>query len=233
MDTGSNELNELLVEFGQGPTGYREQKYLCFHCKKFYEVDELLSDTFSECPKCKCKQLGKPVVLKEDWYAYWLIMKNKFKDKWLYHFTDKLNIKNIKQYGGLYSWDFLEKNNIDFNPGSNSRSQNTDSDKGLVDYVRLGLNDNLPMAHRAKAEGRIHNLKWLRIDPIVLLFEGTLFSDINANSYGANYGETIEHLMNIKFDIAQSRKHEESDRPYYQAEVLVKTHIPLMLIKFL
>ena len=40
---------------------------------------------------------------------YFRVMKLNNVEK-LYHFTDRENLESIKKNGGLYSWDFCEKN---------------------------------------------------------------------------------------------------------------------------
>ena len=64
----------------------------------------------------------------------------------LYHFTDMSNIDSIKQNGGLFSWQYMENNNISISkPGGDGFSRQLDKRKGLQDYVRLSFTKNHPM----------------------------------------------------------------------------------------
>ena len=134
----------------------------------------------------------------------------------LYHFTDPRNIPSIKKYG-LLSWYELNKKNIYHIPASNSLSRNLDIRRNLEDYVRLSLNKNHPMFARAINEGRVKNLVWLKIDPIVMNFPDTLFSNDNATSNRA--------VINNNKDTALKSKSS-------QAEVLVKKRIDPKYIIF-
>lgn len=134
----------------------------------------------------------------------------------LYHFTDPRNIPSIKKYG-LLSWYELNKKNIYHIPASNSLSRNLDIRRNLQDYVRLSLNKNHPMFARAINEGRVKNLVWLKIDPIVMNFPDTLFSNDNATSNRA--------VINNNKDTALKSKSS-------QAEVLVKKRIDPKYIIF-
>lgn len=134
----------------------------------------------------------------------------------LYHFTDPRNIPSIKKYG-LLSWYELNKKNIYHIPASNSLSRNLDTRRNLEDYVRLSLNTNHPMFARAINEGRVKNLVWLKIDPIVMNFPDTLFSNDNATSNRAV-------IINNKDTALKSNSS--------QAEVLVKKRIDPKYIIF-
>ena len=152
----------------------------------------------------------------------------------LYHFTDQENINSIKRNGGLYSWWYCEQNNIAIpKAGGGDLSKNLDMRYSLQDYVRLSFTRNHPMMYVAKKEGRINNPIILEINPEVIYWKQTRFSNMNATRTGHSQGSEIDDFKKIRFDIVSQTTHfdlEKDERPYYQAEVLVKTFIPLEYI---
>lgn len=158
-----------------------------------------------------------------------------------YHFTDRSNLKSIKENGGLFSWYYCDLNRIEIPmPGGSLGSRQNDTINGKKDYVRVAFNKEHPMLFIAQKDGRISRPIWLDIDVEVAYFEHTEFSDKNAaafSSYTPTIGKETQHLSNIRFDIlkrAERVKHynlSDSERPYNQAEVLVKTWIPIEYIK--
>lgn len=151
----------------------------------------------------------------------------------MYHTTDSKNVDSIKKYGGLYSWKYLYDNKIDIaKPGSNALSRNLDTKKGLENYVRLSFSKNTPMNYIAKRDGRIKNPFYYKINPIFILFKGTKFSDINATDNDAYTGDNIWDFFKIDIKIAKSGTYtNEREKKLLQAEVLVKTHIPISLME--
>jgi hypothetical protein len=151
----------------------------------------------------------------------------------LYHFTDAANLSSIKYYGGLFSWAYLEENCITIaRPGGGALSQELDVRKGLQDYVRLSFNRGQPMLYVAQREGRINNPVTLEIDPSLIYWQTTLFSNINATDNEARIGGDLASFKRINFKIALGATWtNEIEKKLYQAEVLVMTHIPLEFIK--
>ncbi|MCQ2335928.1 MAG: DUF4433 domain-containing protein [Paludibacteraceae bacterium] len=148
-----------------------------------------------------------------------------------YHFTDKRNLSSIISNGGLFSWQFCSSNSITIEkPGGDKLSHDLDKKYGLSDYIRLSFCDDHPMAFRLLAGGC--NLILLKISPIVATLNSTLFSDINATDTNHITGDDYEFLKNI--DLEATQKHYLSaDSIFFkqhQAEVLVKTFIPLKYI---
>lgn len=152
--------------------------------------------------------------------------------KKLYHFTDQKNLPSIRINGGLYSWSHCESNDIYIaRPGGNQVSRSLDRKNGLEDYVRLSFVKKPPMYHVAKRDGRVRNPVILEVSPEVILWELTLFSDGNATASRARIGGEPEDFRRIRFDILrQSDWTDECEKHYWQAEVLVKTYIPLRYI---
>jgi ssDNA thymidine ADP-ribosyltransferase, DarT len=151
----------------------------------------------------------------------------------LFHFTDKANLKSIKKYGGLHSWQHCISNNIFIpSPGGNELSRNLDKSKGLEDYVRVSFTRNHPMMFVEHTRDR--NNVILEIDPEIIYLKTTMCSDLNANKNNANIGKNLSDFNRIHFDLFKHPNHfklSENDRPYYQAEILVKNFIPLKYIK--
>ena len=152
--------------------------------------------------------------------------------RYLYHFTDRRNLDSIRRYGGLYSWFYCENHDISIPfPGGGDQSRNLDRWHGLQDYVRLSFCDDHPMAYRLKQDG--FNLVLLRIKIDVALLDETLFSDINAADGAHHHGRTMDDLRRIDLNATQQH-YVSSSSPIFkkhQAEVLVKTFIPLEYIE--
>jgi len=151
--------------------------------------------------------------------------------KHLYHFTDTANFSSIIEHGGLYSWWSSQEKGIKIpRPGGNDTSRTLDSRRKLQDYVRLSFNDNHPMLKQALHEGRINNPFVLKIHPEVIYWKATLFSNMNAAANDAKIGATLADLKQVRFDIVTQEIYDEHSKSLYQAEVLVKSHIPLKYI---
>jgi len=154
----------------------------------------------------------------------------------LYHFTDSTNIPMIKAHGGLYSWKACEELKIAIpNPGGDSLSRGLDRRYGLEDYVRFSFHRHNPMLYIARDDGRINKEEWLDVDLEVAAFRETQYSDMNATKTGHKVGDDLIFLEeNIRYDLLKKKNQfdiEESQRQYYQAEVMVKRHVPLEYIK--
>lgn len=155
----------------------------------------------------------------------------------LYHFTDRDNLESIIKNGGLFSWMDCERKGIKIaKPGGGSLSRQLDNGRNLGDYVRISFTTQHPMMYVAMKDGRISNPVILEIDPEVIYWKGTCFSNMNAATYKVrpNIGETIDDFKQIHFQSVKARKHfdlPEEEQPYFQAEILVKNCIPLEYIK--
>ena len=153
--------------------------------------------------------------------------------KYFYHFTDRSNIDSIKKYGGLFSWHYCEEKGIVISkPGGDSLSRSLDSGNGLEDYVRCSFCTDLPMRHTLAQKG--YNLVLLRIKADVALIEGTLFSDMNATDNEHHHGGTLDDLKMVNLTAVREPyvSRENWSFKFHQAEVLVKTFIPLRYIQF-
>lgn len=145
-----------------------------------------------------------------------------------YHFTDFHNLKSIKANNGLYSWHYADTNGIVITfPGGDTLSRNLDRRYGLQDYVRVSFCPDLPMQYRLKLEGR--NLALLEVDVEIAYYENTIFCNMNAADSSHMKGSELKDLERIKFSATKKSyvRKDDPDFKHHQAEVLVKTWIPL------
>ena len=153
----------------------------------------------------------------------------------LYHFTDRENLESIIKNGGLYSWADCEQKGINISkPGGSMASRDLDRRDNLQNFVRVSFVREHPMMYVAMNEGRISNPVVLEIDPEVIYWQDSLYADRNATKNGALVGSSIDDFSQLHFNSFKAKKHFDLDadeQKFYQAEVLVKNHIPLQFIK--
>lgn len=153
----------------------------------------------------------------------------------LYHFTDRENLESIIKNGGLYSWADCEQKGISISkPGGSMGSRDLDRRDNLQNFVRVSFVREHPMMYVAMNEGRISNPVVLEIDPEVIYWQDSLYADRNATKNGALVGSSIDDFSQLHFNSFKAQKHFDLDadeQKFYQAEVLVKNHIPLQFIK--
>ena len=210
----------------------REEKERIERERKAREYEEKLARE-EEQRRLEIERLTALVTIKKDdaeGILQYLRMKGITK---FYHFTDKQNLYLIKKLGGLYSWDYCEKNDIEIpSPGGDYDSRRYDRRHGLQDYVRLSFCDDHPMAWRKHKEGS--SLVLLYIDIEVAAFQDTLFTDRNAASSSFACGGDMEDLQKINIAATQ-RNYVSRDEGeiffQHQAECMIKTFIPLKYIK--
>jgi len=186
--------------------------------------------------KCTTPQVILPSIVpidiiqrKADWKDFNKIVTSR-NIRTLYHFTDKRNIQSIKQQGALYSWFFCDTHSIAIPfPASNDLSKNLDVRKGLEDFVRLSLNPDQPMMHVVRYRGIDPYI--LEISPEVIYWLDTQFSNVNATANNSIIGSSLPHFQNINFYIALGTNWTTpEEKAQYQAEILVKTKIPIQFI---
>lgn len=151
--------------------------------------------------------------------------------RYLYHFTDIRNIKSIIAHGGLFSWYSAPQNGVDIiNPGGDTLSRSLDKRSNLEDYVRLSFTKWHPMMHKKEQEGA--NIVVLKIHPSVAILHNTLFSNMNATSNMCSVGADLKALKRINLEATRKAYVKSTDKDFaeLQAEVLVKTHLPLKYI---
>lgn len=167
-----------------------------------------------------------------DWYEFRDVMEENGIHR-LYHFTARSNIQSIVSNGGLMSLRQIGRKGISSVMGGSDTSHSIDRFLGLDDYVRLSFCKDHPMAHVGQNSDR--DLVVLEIDPQVILYVGTMFTDKNAarTSQGFRKGDDIDFFRDeIRFGLFNERYFDldEEDKPYYQAEVLVPQIVPLRYI---
>ena len=153
----------------------------------------------------------------------------------LYHFTDRENLESIIKNGGLYLWADCEQKGISISkPGGSLDSRNLDKRDNLQNFVRVSFVREHPMMYVAMNDGRISDPVVLEIDPEVIYWQDSLYADRNATKNGALVGSSIDDFSQLHFNSFKAKKHFDLDadeQKFYQAEVLVKNHIPLQFIK--
>lgn len=158
----------------------------------------------------------------------------KYKQLYLYHFTDTRNIEGIVELGGLYSFKRLDTSNIeDIFCGGNDWSHDADIMSGVDDYVHLCFTTNHPMEYLARQEGRIQETFWIKVHRDVLRLKGVMFTNDVSNKAGVELltnEEAVEELDHdaifnfIDFDIPGNLRRKQAAEKY---EILVPKHIPL------
>ena len=169
---------------------------------------------------------------KPDWKKYKGILSQQGITS-LYHFTDRSNLQSIKQHGALFSWHHCDTNSILIPvPGGNQLSRDLDTSKGLQDFVRVSFTRSHPMMFVQPIRSRDNVI--LEIDTEIIFWNGTKYANMNATRNEVNVGDTLGDFNQLRFDLFKFPNHfglNETDRPYFQGEILVPTKIPLQFIK--
>lgn len=175
---------------------------------------------------------------KKDWEQYKKVLCDNVIHHF-YHFTDERNLQSIKECGGLLSMAYCNEHDITIpRPGGSDTSWSLDYRLGLADYVRLSFTDDHPMMHIAMNDGRISSPALLEVSLDVAYIETTLFANKNAartNDPG-NIGGGLIDLQHIHFNTVKHPKYFDlidEEKPFYQAEILVKTFVPMKYIKII
>jgi hypothetical protein len=151
----------------------------------------------------------------------------------LIHATDRANLDSITANGGLYSWAGCEQRGIVISkPGGDDGSRRSDLRRGLEHFVRTSFNKNQPQVWVWRfLRGRFTSPVYLEIDPVVALWQSTLYSDENAIAGTASVGGDVEHFRALRLGVATAaRWNGPTEKRYYQAEVMVRDFIPAELI---
>jgi hypothetical protein len=150
----------------------------------------------------------------------------------LYHFTDRRNLPEIQNQGGLLPRSMIK--NV-FIPGGNQWSIDADNYSGMNNYVHLCFLKDHPMEYSARDKGRIDPV-WLAISTDVLDIPGVLYCAGVSNASGAQLINTQEAIFSMDFDhlfnwhdfhIEENRILHNNAKKY---EILVPSIIPLNLI---
>ena len=180
------------------------------------------------------KRYAHLIVEKEDFLNEHAVISqilHKHRITCFYHFTSRKNLESIRKHGGLYSWQYLKKNEIAIPvQGGGELSQGLDLYNGVADYVHLSFCESHPMAYHHKQDGE--DIVVLKISTEVALLDDTKFSDMNAVDSKCRCEQGLKGLKLVNF-AATKEKFLTNDNPlfkYKQAEILVKTHVPLEYI---
>lgn len=153
----------------------------------------------------------------------------------IYHFTDYSNVESIIKNGGLFSWYACKVNGIEIKkPGGSQMSRQLDMKDNLGNYVRLSFTPDNPMMYAALKDGRISRPVILELEPELIYWHGTKYSNVNATKRNKILGDTIEFFKAIRFSILKKGDYlrlSKDEKPFYQAEILVKEKIPLNMIR--
>jgi hypothetical protein len=147
-----------------------------------------------------------------------------------YHYTDSRNINSIIQNNGLFSINEMNRKNIEYKQGSETWE--------MPDYVRMSYTKNHPLMYVSEKAGRIQTARILNVNRTIATLRKTKFSNVNAartSSYPTvKIGDDLNFIRNnVKLNIVKQRNHFNltlEEKPYYQAEILVKEHVPLEYI---
>lgn len=151
--------------------------------------------------------------------------------EYFYHYTAKSNLQSIRENGGLYSWQYCQSNKLVVPiPGGSKETHELDEKYGLLNYVRLSICKDYPMAYVKKKQGI--DVVVLKIKKDVALAQETLFSDINAIDANHTHGGEIQHFKNINVQKALSNYNilDDLEKKYHDAEIMVKECIPIEYI---
>lgn len=180
------------------------------------------------------KEFFRQLRCKSNWQQYQNVL-NSNNINTLYHFTDRANLQSIKRYGALYSWHYCVNNNIEIPmPGGDDLSRSLDRRYNLQNYVRISFTRNHPMMYIAQQQKRINNPVILEIDPDVVFWKNAKYANKNATRNDVSIGTEIDDFRKIRFDIVKQNKYfdlDDTNKPYFQAEVLILEKIPIEFIK--
>ena len=158
----------------------------------------------------------------------------KYKFDYIWHFTDKSNLKSIQKYKGLLSLGELERRGIEIPvPGGNEWSHDADEKKGLHEYIHIAFIDDHPMLYRAKKEGRIKDPIWLKIDASIMLKKGVRFCSDISNKKGVEILNAKKAKVEIDFEVLFTHmdwhKHKIKQRRIaaVKSEILVPSIVPI------
>jgi len=148
-----------------------------------------------------------------------------------YHYTDTRNLNSILQNLGIYSLNEMDRKGINYEQGSETRE--------MPDYVRMSYTKNHPLIYVSQNKGRIINVKVFEIDINVAALRKTKFTNVNAartSTYPTvKTGSDLNFIkQNVKLNIVKQPNHfnlTEEDKPFYQAEIMVKDHVEIEYIK--
>ena len=163
-------------------------------------------------------------------------IKNSHLHKCFYHFTDAANLGSILTHGLLST---EQRRIMEIEPsyrGGNSISHRADRKKGLEDYVFLSFTNKHPLHYKAKNDGRLPNLVWLKICPEILLMNDVKYADNVANGNDATLTPIADAIGKIDEEVIYQRTDWNvsaiKDRLFRakKCEILIPRCVPLEMI---
>ena len=150
----------------------------------------------------------------------------------LYHFTNKANIKSIREKGGLYASAYHSKLGIIAKKSVHPvRSTKNNDVINFSEYVSLSICKEHYMAAELFDAGV--DICILKISTEVVGYYNTYFTDRDTSNEELRIGKEFQDTDYINFNAVKDDKLTPHDVNYSQkfAEVLVKAFIPLNLIQ--
>lgn len=163
---------------------------------------------------------------RHDWDNFYTLLEKENISSFV-HITDATNLPSIMEHGGLFSNEAMK--DLGISPSvyaSTELSRSLDAHRGISDYIHLSVQKS-PMMYA----GRIGDPVELKIDARFVYAQETKFSDKNAVDGDAKIGQNFEDFEQINFKIANGRWGNEDEKKLFQAEILVKHHIPIEFIE--
>lgn len=165
-----------------------------------------------------------------------LVAAIKARRAFVYHFTDTRNLDSIRE-SGILSMAEIRRRQINVIPGGNKWSMDADVKSGMDEYVHLCFFKDHPMVYYAKKEERIDNVRYLRIDPDIILGDGVLIADQVSNKKGVAPLPAAQMIKKIDWKVIYD--HTDWKDPAVQArlkiakvcELLVPQRVAPSLIK--
>jgi hypothetical protein len=211
----------------------------------YNDKSEPKSDEFKETPvddKTPSYEEKTPLPEEIKWHLFGKKFYKKIKIKSddfginkLYHFTHKNNLDAITA-NGLYSWEYLEKNNTVSNFGGDDLSRKLDVRYNLENYVRLSFIPNHPMMYRKIKERGLskNDFVILEIDISAAYLRENKYSDKNATDNSANIGDDFKSFDKINLKVIKDyidgdtfyTNLDRSEQQFIQSEIMIKKHLP-------
>lgn len=154
-----------------------------------------------------------------------------------FHFTDGRNIAEISSVG-LLSMRELQRRQAATVTGGNEWSLDADRARGLDSYVHLCMRNRHPMEYVASNEGRIQDVRWLKIDPVVLTLPGVMMTLVVSNQAGSELMHPDAAIPQLDLEVLYTKTDWKTDpikerlRIASKYEILVPDHVPLRYITF-
>lgn len=233
LENYEKEQNEIFKKHDQEAARLRLAEEARIEQELILEVQGLLlQKQQEEIKKEKEKSLIILLVKKSNWNEFKFILEaNNIST--LYHFTEKANLKSIIEKGGLFSWQYCDKNGIKIpSPGGDTLSRKLDIKYNLQDYVRASFCSSHPMMYAAMNKGWINDPVILKINIDVCYFKNSWFANMNATDNKHEKGNSPDFLRELYYHLFSQRYNDLGvmEKKYYQAEILVKTWIPIEFI---